>query len=439
MDQLIESVGLFVKQEHILSPDAKVVIGLSGGADSVALLSILKECGYRCTAAHCNFHLRGEESERDQRHALTMASELGVNCETIDFDVASYISTRKRPTSVEMACRELRYRWFEKLRNKLGAEAVAVAHNADDNVETMLFNLIRGTGLSGVRAMLPLSKDHIARPLLHTSRVEIEAYLKRTGLGYVIDSTNLQPIYTRNRLRLHILAKLYQEFPSSRTGLQKSLDHLRQAEAFLHESVKYRMSRYMTNDGGIDINNLTKQEQQPAFLLFESLRHKGLTYSQAADLCEHPMRKNSRFPVAFGREYILSDGILHLIAPTAETKPSNFNELYEITAHPASRFHPSGNKYEAYFDSSILDNGKLTVRYWRHGDRIRPFGMSGTRAVSDIFNSARIPPHLRHSVPLLCLDDKDILWVTGLRASGLYSVTDKTIRYITVRYIGPKS
>ena len=433
MDPLIKSVSQFIYRERLLPAGARVIVGLSGGADSVALLALLTSCGFKCIAAHCNFHLRADESNRDERHAHSIAAQLDVPIETVHFNVSEYIERQPRPTSIEMACRDLRYDWFEKLRVAHCADSIAVAHNSDDNAETMLLNLIRGTGIAGARGMLPRSNRNIIRPLLETTRAEIEEYLRRNNLQFITDSTNLQNLFTRNRLRLDVLPSLYSRFPSARSGLQKSLSHLRKADQFLRDSIEKRMQPFVDNDT-VNILSLTQSEPDAEYILYEYFRNMGLSYSQSEDICSNPNRNGARFPISSNKELLMTHGKLQVIKSDAVISPTfpPLEELFEITIHPISEFKPSGSKDEAYFDASILQAGTLNVRSWRHADRLRPFGMKGTRAVSDIFNSARIPLQLRKSIPLLCLDN-EILWIPSIRASRLYTVTSTSISFLRIR------
>lgn len=197
----------------------KFIVALSGGADSVALLASLTSVRHtELIAAHCNFHLRGEESMRDQRFVEKICSDMGVKLLIRDFDVPEY--QRQNPSiSLEMACRDLRYEWFRQLLSQYNYERIATGHNADDNIETMLLNLLRGSGTTGLRAMLP-DTGTIIRPLLTTHRNEIESYLKTKGLDYIVDSSNLASDFRRNFLRNDILPILRQRWP----GLNKALD-----------------------------------------------------------------------------------------------------------------------------------------------------------------------------------------------------------------------
>ncbi len=210
---MIHTIRLYIEKYRLLSEDRPVLVGLSGGADSVALLGVLVRLGYPCIALHCNFHLRGEESDRDEAFACEFAESLEVPFHKIDFDTISYAG--ERHLSIEMAARELRYAWFEEMRERLGGQATAVAHHRDDNVETVLMNLIRGTGIRGMSGIRPRN-GFIVRPLLCVSREDILAWLADQGYAYMVDSTNLSDAYTRNFIRLNVLPLLEEINPSAR-------------------------------------------------------------------------------------------------------------------------------------------------------------------------------------------------------------------------------
>ena len=210
---MLSTVQAYIAQHQLLRPAAPVIVGLSGGADSVALLHILTRLGYPCVAAHCNFHLRNDESDADADFAQQTAEALGLPFRRIDFDTADY--AHQNGVSTEMAARTLRYEWFETLRRELGAEAIAVAHHRDDNVETVLLNLIRGTGLSGLCGMRPRN-GHIVRPLLSVDRHQIVRWLADRHLPFCTDSSNASDVYRRNFVRLRLLPLMEQLNPSVR-------------------------------------------------------------------------------------------------------------------------------------------------------------------------------------------------------------------------------
>ena len=216
----------FIGKQQLLADDARVLVALSGGADSVALLRILLSLGYRCHGVHCNFHLRGEESNRDERFVTELCHALGVPCEVVHFDTLAYAAEHK--VSVEMAARELRYREFERLRQEHHLDVIAVAHHQDDAVETLLLNLIRGAGINGLTGM-KVRNGPIVRPLLCLTRDEVVNYLEYLGQPYVTDSTNLTDMYARNKVRLQLLPLMEQINPAAKSNIMQAAMHLGEA------------------------------------------------------------------------------------------------------------------------------------------------------------------------------------------------------------------
>lgn len=208
----------------ILGPVDNVLLGLSGGADSVALLLVLKHLGIFLHAVHCNFHLRGDESDRDMNFCVELAEKNEIPLDLVHFDVPSYESEHN--VSTEVACRELRYGYFRSKMQEIGAQRIAVAHHADDNIETILLNLFRGCGISGLRGMLP-DANGIIRPLLTTTRAEILEYLSELHQNYIVDSTNLCSDYRRNFIRNELLPMIETRWTGARKAMTSTITNLR--------------------------------------------------------------------------------------------------------------------------------------------------------------------------------------------------------------------
>lgn len=431
----------FITRNSLIRGDSPVIIGLSGGADSVALTMVLHRLGFACRAAHCNFHLRGEESDRDEHFVRQFTSSLDIELDIVHFDVNKYIAEAKRPTSLEMACRELRYDWFRKLRLKFNAQAVAIAHNADDNIETVLLNMLRGTGITGLRGMLPLNNDSVIRPLLSVYRQEIEAYLEALGIGFVSDSTNLESEFNRNKLRNKVLPVLFNLFPDGKKGMTNTLSLMRQANEFYIDSINDRKRDVFLADTKTDIEidiKTLRSMPNARLLLYEWLHPHGLSMEQIFEIIEGPMQSGKRFFCKNGY-FLIDRGILRFIpSENNNSDLPSFDHLFSIKSHSGNSLDVDKSGMTAYFDSALIDKNGLTYRFWKRGDRMKPFGMKGSKKLSDIFSDAKIPLNIKPRIPLLVDTNDEILWIPGLRASRMAQVSEKTAAYISVHYIGPK-
>lgn len=398
-------------------PRRPVIVGVSGGADSVALLSVMITLGYRCVAAHANFHLRGEESMRDEAHARDIAGRLGAICiEVKDFDIPARRDTRGG--SVEMACRDTRYEWFHDLVEKYDALAIAVAHHAGDNTETMLLNLLRGSGVAGLRAMLPWVNG-IMRPLLSASRRDIEQYLDAKQLDYITDSSNLTLDYRRNRLRNEIIPTMERHFPGAATGMRTTIANMRATERMLERYLDLLISSASRPDGSIALTPLSGDRiEEGVEALLKWSGKEGLNRSQAADILQRPEASGRRYPTPRGVEYVVDHGLLR-IAESEETFSVN---PFEIKTVCRSEFRPDRSASVAFFAPELLAKGALKWRRWQPGDRMRPFGMKGSRLVSDIMAEAGLTSDRRANLPLLLDAEGNIIFIPGVRTADLYRV-----------------
>lgn len=409
-------------------------VALSGGADSVALLAALTACGFTCRALHCNFHLRGEESDRDQAHAESIARQLGAECSVVHFDVRSRCEATGE--SVEMACRELRYEWFYRMASEYDLDAVAVGHHADDRVETFFLNLLRSTGLRGLSA-LRSQRDIFVRPMLSLTREDITDYLARRGLPYITDSSNASDIYKRNRIRHHIVPALEEQFPDYRSRILSTMDNLCATDALLTSLVKRQAATYLDEDGAINLARLRAEEPLAAEFLFEMLRtlfpeHR-LPMATVNDIIGSAENSGRRFG-----SWITDHGMLRLYpeerAERCEIVSPGSGQL-EWCVLPREQFRPERDPSTAWFDASILDgNPVFELRSWRKADRMRPFGLRGTKAVSDIFSDMKFSVARKDATDILTRDGQ-IIWIPGVKNSALFPVTDDSERVLRLRMI----
>lgn len=261
----------YINKENLLKRGEKVVVACSGGADSIFLLHIVDKLGFDCVVAHCNFHLRGEESDRDENFVRDFCKTRNLTLIVKSFATREYAQENK--LSIEMAARELRYNWFEDIRKEYNAQAIAVAHHSDDSIETILLNLLRGTGLKGICGIRP-KNGFIVRPLLCINRAEIELYLKENNIQYITDSTNLENEYTRNKIRNIVMPILRDINPQIDSVMLSNAENFSSAENIYRHIIEKEKSSaiYVTDDSYIVNLKVIENFSEPFTLLYECLK-----------------------------------------------------------------------------------------------------------------------------------------------------------------------
>lgn len=410
-------------------PGDTVYVAFSGGADSMALLAAVCEAGYAANALHCNFHLRGEESDRDENFCRSMARRLEVPIRIKHFDVQARMDATGE--SVEMAARELRYAWFGEVCLSAGFPLLT-AHHASDNVETFFLNLLRGSGLRGLSG-IPPRRGQVMRPLIDATKKQITDYLEARGLSYVTDSTNLQPDYKRNRLRLHTLPSLCVEFPGAIEAVERTMANLRRDYSLLSAYIGELKKRHVDARGVISIEGLA-DDPLGAEKLYHILdgRLSLATVERILSGCD---ASGKEFQGSGNARYLLDRHTLVPLAGVDAATCHTPSQPPSITAEvlPASSFQPSRNPMEIWLDGAVLDNrNHWQLRPWQHADRIAPFGMRGTKAVSDIISDAKVPLCAKSRVWVLVCDGEPV-WVVGFRASRRFAVTEQSVRVVRLR------
>ncbi len=428
---------------EVVKPGESFLVTLSGGADSVALLASLVDLGHHCRAVHCNYHLRGDESNRDEQHARDVARQLGVDIDVIQCDVDLY--RKKHPgESVEMACRAIRYEAFEKLRAEHSLDSIAIGHHIEDNIETLFLNLLRGSGVKGLAAMRPRRGIYV-RPLLYCTKASILEYLDSRGLGYVTDSSNLSNDYRRNALRNVIIPAIEQYFPDSRQGLERTLQALTSQRDLLDDTIETLAGKYVAPDGAIDIRTLVGCEKHPGAILFELLNtpdYRGYNSDIIDNIVQRSDKSGLTFSGTDGSSYRLDHGMLIPDAdPSCDEEIAvDLNDLDSIASIIDSsyidptEFKPQRDPSTAYFDADKLAGyNRIILRRPRLGDRLQPWGMKGSRLLSDIFTDLHYTRRQRLATWVLEADGT-ILWLAGIRASRHASVTGTTRRILRLRF-----
>lgn len=426
-----------------LSPEdnPRLLVAVSGGADSVCLLRVLLELGYNCVVAHCNFHLRGEESNRDEQFVRRLCLQLGVELHVRDFDVKAY--ELKYGVSTEMACRELRYAWFAMLRRELHCPCMAVAHHADDQVETFFINLMRGTGIRGLDGMESYKRG-IARPMLDITREQVLQYLEDIGQEYVTDSTNLANDYRRNCLRNVVLPVLEEQFPGAKLRVRDTMSHLADERQLLDYLLRRYEEGVLEYDEVSDNSRIWKEKllkaPQPGMMLYAMIGYMGFNRAQ----CDQAVKAavGAKFyacskTLTIERDFIVISAVGD---KTNEEYLIHWNGLEDLPVALELRtdnlpFTPSmvDGKNVVAFNRDLMKCCQFVLRHWRRGDRFKPFGMKGSKLLSDLFVDLKLTQAQKSAVWLLEADGK-ILWALGYRAAHEFVVTPGATDYVLLRF-----
>ena len=432
----------------------KVILALSGGIDSMVLADLLLKTKVEFVAAHCNFHLRGHESDGDDWFVRKFAEKRGIQCFVKHFETEKYAANHG--ISIEMAARDLRYSWFEQLRQQLGYDKIAVAHHADDQAETFFINLLRGAGLNGLKGMKP-QNGIVIRPLLWASREQIRQYAVENHIVWREDHTNVESVYLRNRIRNQLMPVFDELQPKARQGLYKSLEHLSAENELYRALLKEKLAQIVEREG--EIQRLSYSAISPsavgpstpstgsgtegsgtlAFtfqLLFEWLRQYGFNTDQCHFIHE-------AIGTGIGNQYcspthcvVIGRDDLQL----SEIKEKTYDKIQiqigeeEILSPVHLRFSRFEKNADFIIDKSSevaqLDAEKiqfpLILRQWQHGDRFHPLGMKGSKLLSDFFVDQKFSECQKQNVWLLVSASDDILWVVGYRIDDRFKIVNDT-------------
>ena len=434
-------VDAYINKYKLLNTNDLYLVALSGGADSVVLLSLLKEHGFNVHAAHCNFRLRGAESDRDEAFCVDLCRQLDVELHRVHFDTRTYADLHK--VSIEMAARELRYRWFEQLRQDIGAAGICVAHHRDDSVETVLLNLVRGTGLRGMTGIQPRN-GYILRPLLCVSRTEIEAFLAERGQKYVTDSTNLEADVLRNKVRLQVLPLLCELNPAVSENIQRTAENLGEAQEVLDAILdNYKDSNVL------ELSELSKYGSSE-YMVFEWLRNYGFNGSQVRQILNADsggiVHSEQGFDVLKDRtrlivektdvtfqahRSVISMPSKRIVVPEEGTYILDENRKVRVRK---CAVYVSKDPYVATLDADKVAF-PLTIRRVEKGDWMVPFGMKGRKLLSDLMTDLKMNVFEKRR-QLVVVDSQGIIvWAVGLRTDHRVAVGDQTKTVLEISFV----
>lgn len=457
---LIETMLATLRRYSMVQRGEKVLVAVSGGPDSVALLHALwstrDELGISLHAAHLNHSFRGEQSDKDAEYVCELAANLGLGCTVEKVDVPEIQKALR--LSAEEAARLVRYEFLERAAGEVHAERIAVGHTADDQVETILLNLMRGTGVDGLAGMPPV-RGKIVRPLIEVRRAVVEEYVEEHRLHPRIDVTNLLATYTRNKVRLELLPLLRREYnPEIDAAVLRLSELTREDTAYLNKEAgeAFRRLTIKQGEGSVSLDptgvlscslamrrRLIREAVKAVrgeladvgFIHVEELLRlleagADFKYELPGGTFVQRTRRTLTFlssrptelPIIYCHELSIP-GKTHV----PEVQVTIEAELSSVRVEPV---RPRGSM-EAVLDNGAV-SGKLKVRNWRPGDRIRPLGLRGTKKIQDVFVDRKIPREARCRIPLI-VDDEKVVWAVGLVLSELVRVTGTTREFLLLR------
>ena len=439
---LVNKVKSFIQEKCFVDANRPVLVALSGGADSVALLRVLLMLGYDCKAAHCNFHLRGDESDRDENFVTELCKYLDVALSIKHFDVPACMS--ERGVSMEMACRDLRYEWFAQLMEENDCSCIAVAHHSDDNIETFFLNALRGTGIAGLTGMKPRN-GYIVRPLLCVSRRDILDWLQSLDQDFVTDSTNLENDALRNRLRNVVLPAIYDNFSGADKSLLTTIENMRHCNELYREAVGVMRNIVSDKEDDsllIDLEILASFDNR-MMLLYEILKPLGFNAEQCCNMLSSAVGSHFLSP---SHEAVINRTSID-VSPCSSPDESvyvidlNDDEVaaplhLEIRHISNKEFSPGmvDGKRVVAFSNEILQCSEVLLRHWREGDRFKPFGMNGSKLLSNLFTDLKLSEKEKKETWILEADG-EIVWVLGYRAAQAFKVAKDADSFILIETV----
>ena len=409
----------------------KLLIAISGGLDSVVLTQLCHQLKLHISLAHCNFNLRGKESDTDEDFVLNLAEELNLEVFVESFDTENYAQENK--LSIQMAARELRYHWFLELTTQLHFDYVLTAHHADDNLETFLINVTRGTGLEGLTG-IPETNGHIVRPLLPFSREMILEYAKNNNLAWREDSSNASTKYLRNKLRHDVIPILKELNPQLLQSFDKTQNNLQDSKDIIEDAITRIQKKVVTIEGDNILVNIKKVRKlsNPKSYLYELLKDFGFT--EWDDVYNLLSSQSGKVVVSKTHRLVKDRNFLIITILHAE---SNHDDI-KIQEHDSQIVLPFGimtfktvtkisttDRSSIYVDKDLLKY-PLTVRKWEKGDYFYPFGMTGKKKLSKFFKDEKWSLPEKEQALLLVSDDNEIIWIINSRMDNRFKVTDKT-------------
>lgn len=423
----------FIEEKQLFVPGQKILLALSGGIDSMVLLHLFEKAGIPYGVVHCNFKLRGLESDGDEKFVWEQASARGIPVYFQQFDTVEYAAING--ISIEMAARELRYTFFEKVRIENGYDFIATAHHRDDLIETFFLNLSRKTGIHGLTGIKEKA-GNIIRPLLFTGRAEIEAFCSQYDVPYREDSSNSEVFFQRNFIRHKIVPQFSALNPSFHKNMVSSIENLKAAESVYDYFTEKEAGRVVDNNEegiAIDVQKLN-DSPFPFLVLLEILKPYGFNSTVISEIFGSLDSESGKQFFSRTHRLIKDREKLYVVKVKSEEdhlfyieeRDLELFEPFEMNIETIQRdkFRLVRDPHLAFLDRNRLEF-PLLIRKWKQGDYFQPFGMQGFKKVSDFFIDQKIPVHEKENTWILC-SGKDIVWIIGYRIDNRFRIRDDT-------------
>ncbi|TDG35193.1 tRNA lysidine(34) synthetase TilS [Pedobacter changchengzhani] len=423
----------FISEHQLFEKDDRILLAVSGGKDSVLMFHLFKAIGVKFAVAHCNFNLRADEAQRDENFVKLLCASLNIPFYVTHFDTKKYANENK--ISTQMAARNLRYQWFEEVRLAGNFDYIALAQHQNDAVETVLINLVRGTGIAGLHGILP-KRDRLIRPLLFLNRGEIDFLVDENDLDFVEDSSNLSVNYTRNKLRLRVIPQLKEINPNLEHTFAQNINRFAQLEAFLNIQIQNLSEKILIKKNNayyILIDEILKLNPQK-LLMFELLKPFHFTETVIDEIFAALKGQTGKIFLSNTHQAVINRGDLIISEVVSSAARNQFVHSTddEITFNDFEfkLSYPDQLNFEAVKHKSYLDRDHLIfpliLRNWQQGDKFIPLGMRGFKKLSDYFIDEKLPLHLKNSIPILVNGNGEIIWIVGMRQDNRYKLTKAT-------------